>query len=51
MELATGGAEDGDLDGAERVVLTDVKKPSLAGFQLARLSRRARARSGVGGFG
>jgi CheY-like chemotaxis protein len=33
------------------LVLTDVKKPSLAGFQLARLSRRARARRGAGGFG
>jgi DNA-binding response OmpR family regulator len=33
------------------LVLTDVKKPSLAGFQLARLSCRARARSGASGFG
>jgi CheY-like chemotaxis protein len=33
------------------LVLTDVKKPSLAGFQLARLGRRAGARSGASGFG
>jgi uncharacterized integral membrane protein len=33
------------------LVLTDVKKLGLAGFQLARLGRRAGARSGASGFG
>jgi CheY-like chemotaxis protein len=33
------------------LVLIDVRKPGLGRFQLARLSRRARARTGRSGFG